>query len=148
MCHKASSRGLPPFLKQLLIVPVTDNTASPATNATYKSFEFTAALPAEKMLWYRRHYLPSEVDWTNPEASPLLYRGDWEHQPQALVIVGELDVLRAEGEQYAEKLRNAGVEVEWHVMEGMPHPFLAMDGVLMAGRTAITYMCNALKAVF
>ncbi|KIW46633.1 uncharacterized protein PV06_02293 [Exophiala oligosperma] len=147
MTHKALSR---PDLKinfttQLLIVPVTDNTASVESNPTYKSNEFTAALPAEKMLWYRRHYLPHEKDWTNPEASPLLYPAEnFAKLPPAEVLVGELDVLKFEGEDYARKLREAGVPANVHVMQGMPHPFLAMDAVLEAGRTAITILCESL----
>lgn len=62
--------------------------------------------------------------------------------------MGELDVLRQEGECYAGKLRDAGVSVELKVMKGMPHPFLAMDGVLTAGKLAINYMCDALNSVF
>jgi acetyl esterase/lipase len=149
MCHRAAALPSPIVFKvQLLIVPVTDNTASPATNATYKSAEFTAALPAEKMLWYRKHYLPDEKTWSWPEASPLFYEAGWESQPKALVLVGELDVLRQEGEDYAAKLEKAGVKVDLKVMKGMPHPFLAMDGKLTAGKNAITYMCEALKAAF
>lgn len=148
MSHKAVARGLPKFAKQILIVPVMDNTASPENNETYKSCEFTAALPAVKMLWYRRHYLPNEADWAKPEASPLYYDDDWSKQPPALILVGELDVLRSEGEQYARKLEDAGVEVDLRVMSGMPHPFLAMDGTLTQGKNAITYMVKALKNAF
>jgi acetyl esterase/lipase len=148
MCHKSAALPKPlPILTQLLIVPVTDNTASTETNGTYKCNEFTAALPAEKMLWYRRHYLPDESDWKNPEASPLFYASGWEKQPKALILVGELDVLREEGEQYGKKLKEAGVEVQLEVMLGMPHPFLAMDGTLTAGKQAITFMVEALKSV-
>lgn len=148
MTHKALSRDIK-FALQLLIVPVTDNTATVATNSTYKDCEFTAALPAEKMLWYRRHYLPNEKDWADPEASPLLYPAEnFAKLPQAVVIVGELDVLRSEGEQYAEKLKVAGVKQEVHVMGGMPHPFLAMDEVLEAGKRAITILCDSCTAVF
>lgn len=146
MCHKSASLPKPlPILTQLLIVPVTDNTASTSTNKTYLSNKFTAALPAEKMLWYRRHYLPNEEDWANPEASPLFYTGGWEKQPKALILVGELDVLRDEGEQYGKKLEEVGVQVHLEIMKGMPHPFLAMDGTLTAGKQAITYMVEALK---
>jgi len=150
MCHKAlaSPSLVPSFSVQLLIVPVTDNTASTATTLSWKENEFSPALPAEKMLWYRRHYLPDEKSWGEPEASPLLYEGGWESQPRALVVVGELDVLRSEGEAYAEKLRKGGVEVDLKVMKGMPHPFLAMDGVLQQGRDTITYMVEALKRAF
>jgi triacylglycerol lipase len=62
-----------------------------------------------------------------------------------LVVVGELDVLRSEGKQYAEKLRKGGVEVDLKIMKGSPHPFLAMDGVLQQGRDTITFMVEALK---
>ncbi|KAJ5950090.1 hypothetical protein N7454_001674 [Penicillium verhagenii] len=133
------------FKSQVLSVPVTDNTAMVASNRTYASYEHTAALPAEKMLWYRKHYLPEEKDWAHPEASPLFYQGDWSQLPPALILVAELDVLRAEGEQYGEKLRAAGVAVDIQVMAGMPHPFLAMDGVLKEGKRAITLMCDTLR---
>tara|TARA_R110002060_G_scaffold20313_7_gene27666 strand:- start:2001 stop:2390 length:390 start_codon:yes stop_codon:yes gene_type:complete len=97
---------------------------------------------------YRKHYLPNPKTWSEPEASPLLYPSGWETQPKALVVVGELDVLRSEGEAYAEKLTKAGVSVDLKVMKGMPHPFLAMDGVLQQGRDTITYMVEALKEAF
>jgi triacylglycerol lipase len=103
------------------------------------------------MLWFRNHYLPRREDWANPEASPLLYPADsptWKQLPRAVVIVGELDVLREEGEQYAAKLKNAGVKTELHVMKRQGHPFLAMDGVLEAGRQAITFMVEGCKLAF
>lgn len=136
------------FRAQLLSVPVMDNTATVANNESYRRYEHTPALPAAKMIWYRDHYLPNEADRTNPEASPLFYEDDWSQLPPALVMVGELDVLRTEGEQYAAKLRKAGVEVDLQVMKGMPHPFLAMDGVLTEGKRSITLMCDMLKRVF
>jgi acetyl esterase/lipase len=150
MCHKARSSPsiVPKFLVQLLVVPVMDNTALPGTNVSYEENEFTAALPAEKMLWYRNHYLPDPKTWSEPEASPLLYKDGWKEQPRALVVVGELDVLRSEGELYAEKLRKAGVEVDLKIMKGMPHPFLAMDGVLQQGRDTITFMIEKLQEAF
>lgn len=150
MTHKSLSRPelSIKFHAQVLIVPVTDNTATIANNWSWKEFQHTPALPAPKMMWYRKHYLPNEADWCNPEASPLLYEDDWSKLPPATVIVGELDVLRAEGEQYAEKLKKADVPVELHVMQGMPHPFLAMDAVLEAGKKAITLVCEAAERSF
>lgn len=150
MCHKAvgATSAVPKFRAQLLIVPVTDNTADTSNNATYRENEFVPALPAAKMLWYRNHYLPDRALWTDPEASPLLYEDGWAEQPRALVIMGGLDVLRAEGEAYAEKLRKAGVQVEVKIWEGMPHPFMAMDGALQQGRDTITLMVETLKSAF
>jgi len=152
MCHKVIASSFPSlvphFLAQLLIVPVTDNTASVSSTPSWAENEFVPALPAAKMLWYRRHYLPDEKSWTEPEASPLLYTGDWSKQPRALVVVGELDILRTEGEMYAEKLSEAGVRVDLKVMKGMPHPFLAMDEAVPQGRDTITLMVETLKDAF
>ncbi|KAL4886318.1 Alpha/Beta hydrolase protein [Aspergillus karnatakaensis] len=149
MTQKALTLSPPvKFLAQLLSVPVMDNTAWVTNNDSYRSYEFAPALPALKMLWYRKHYLPNEQDWSHPEASPLFYTGDWSALPRALIMVGALDVLRKEGEQYGEKLEQAGVEVDLQVMKGMPHPFLAMDGVLSEGKRSITLMCDLLKEVF
>ena len=83
--------------------------------------------------------------WADPEASPLFYPDGWKLQPKALVVVGEFDVLRTEGELYAAKLEIIGVAVNLQVKKGMPHPFLASHGVLQAGRDAITFMVEALK---
>lgn len=134
---------------QLLVVPVLDNTATPSSNPTWKSLEFTASLPAKKMLWYRQHYLPNQADWPHREASPLLASDDiFKLLPRARIIVGELDVLKHEGNEYASKLTANGVAAEVTTMEGMPHPFLAMDAVLEAGKRAITIICDDLARVF
>ncbi|KAJ6093592.1 hypothetical protein N7486_008881 [Penicillium sp. IBT 16267x] len=145
MTHKALT--LSPHSASPLI-PVTDNTATVENNESYRRYEHTPALPSLKMIWYRDHYLPNEADCRNPEASPLFYADDWSRLPPALVMVGELDVLRTEGEQYADKLQKAGVAVDLQVMKGMPHPFLAMDGVLSEGKRCITLMCDALQKAF
>ncbi|KAI6356034.1 hypothetical protein MCOR25_007988 [Pyricularia grisea] len=146
MCQRAAvDPNLPPFRLQLLSVPVADNTATPETTASWRENEHTPALPAPKMMWYRRHYLPNQSDWSNPEASPLLWEGDWSRLPRAVIVCGELDVLRDEGVSFGDKLKKAGVRADVHVLEGQPHPFLAMDGVLEDGRRAITYFCEALK---
>lgn len=148
MTQKCVALGDPTFISQFLIVPVMDNTATTETSKVWKELEFTAALPAAKMMWYRKHYLPDEKDWGHVEASPLLWQGDWSKLPPALIVMGEMDVLRGEGEEYAAKLNGAGVSTDVRVHKGLPHPFLAMDGVLQAGRDAITSICDTLNAAF
>ncbi|KAL4875174.1 Alpha/Beta hydrolase protein [Aspergillus karnatakaensis] len=147
--HGAFEKTGTKFSYQILVVPVTDNTASVGSSATYKSYEHTAALPAEKMFWYRRHYLPNEADWLKPEASPLLASDEtFAKLPPALVVVAGLDVLRWEGEEYARKLNEAGVEAQVRVVEGVPHPFIVMDAVLQKGREGVSLLCERLAATF
>ncbi|TAQ86980.1 hypothetical protein B7494_g4683 [Chlorociboria aeruginascens] len=142
---------------ELLIVPVTDNTLLPSSNLTHSWTinQYTPALPAAKMLWYRSHYLPSPSTHASPLASPLLFPShpsssplSWAHLPNALIVVGELDVLRDEGIDYGKKLEEAGREVDTRIMKGMPHPFLAMDGVLRQGKETIDGMVGALRRCF
>ena len=134
---------------QVLVVPVTDNTATPVSSPSWEAYEFTAHLPAKKMLWYRRYYLPNPADESHREASPLLATDEvLKLLPRTYIIVAELDVLRHDGEEYARRLVANGVSTEVVVAEGMPHPFLAMDAVLEAGRTAITNMCDELSRAF
>ena len=137
------------FKVQLLVVPATDNTATPANNPTWRQYEYTAALPALKMQWYRNHYLPEPDRRSEPEASPLFFAAKNFHKlPPAVVLVGEVDMLRHEGEQYAKKLEDAGVPVRLELMKGMPHPFLAMDAVLDEGQRAISILCESLVQAF
>ena len=147
---------------QVLTVPVTDNTATVDTNKTWKSAEFTPALSAVKMMWYRNHYLPDPKTWSDTEASPLLFPAEkFAELPPAQILVGELDVLRHEGEEFARKLSEAGVRADVEVMQGMPHrksadsfhfswvltcaAFMAMDAVLDEGKRAIDIMCDSLN---
>jgi acetyl esterase/lipase len=153
IAQKAAKRKLPgvTLRSQVLVVPPTDNTATPSSSpeSSWKRMEYTAHLPAKKMLWYRRHYLPNQADWSHPEASPLLASDEVFRQlPPACIIVAELDCLRSDGEEYARRLEENGVKTVLTVMGGVPHPFLAMDAVLEAGKTGITEMCEALIGAF
>ncbi|MEV5000063.1 alpha/beta hydrolase [Nocardioides sp. LML1-1-1.1] len=76
----------------------------------------------------RRVYFPDPATRTEPAASPLL-APDLRGLPRALVMTGEHDTLRPDGDRYAERLRAAGVEV-WHdVTPGVDHYFLTEDPV-------------------
>ncbi|KDR66461.1 hypothetical protein GALMADRAFT_162062 [Galerina marginata CBS 339.88] len=132
---------------QLLIVPVTDNTASVETS--WAENELTPWLSPGRMLWFRRNYLPNEEDWAKWDSSPLFAPDNLIAKlPKAWISVCELDILRDEGIQYGEKMRKAGVEVEIEVYKGAPHPIMAMDGALTIGRKLVDDAVAALKAAF
>ncbi|KAH8659993.1 Alpha/Beta hydrolase protein [Xylariales sp. PMI_506] len=120
-------------------LPVTDNTATVESNALYKIYEQPRTLPVDKMLWYRRHYLPNEADWSNPEASPLLVSDPtiFSKLPPAL-----------EGQAYGQRLQQAGVEAEIKVIDGVPHPFMVMDAVLHKAHDTANLICNRIAEVF
>ncbi|KAI0348587.1 hypothetical protein BDW22DRAFT_1319280 [Trametopsis cervina] len=151
--HKAALANPPiPLAFQLLIVPVTDNTASP-TNTRYPSWQEcanTVSLVPEKMLWYKANYSPNETDWTKWDNSPIFAPEEtFTKAPPAWVCVAELDILRDEGLAYAEKLKQAGVPVEAKIYKGSPHPIMAMDGaVLEVGKQLVSDAAEALANAF
>ena len=88
-------------------------------------------LGALDMLWFRDLYLPNEADRAHPDASPLLREGDeiFKGMAPAWVGVAELGVLRSEGEMYAEKMKENGVDVTLRVFKGATHATIAADRV-------------------
>jgi len=92
------------------------------------------------MKWFWNQYTTSEEQRNEITASPL--RASLEQLsglPPALVITGEADVLRDEGEAYAAKLRKAGVGVTAVRYEGIIHDFVMLNALRQtrAARAAI-----------
>ncbi|KAL0951239.1 hypothetical protein HGRIS_007957 [Hohenbuehelia grisea] len=122
-----------PLVFQLLIVPVTDNTASESGHPYHSWLENadTPWLNTGRMLWFRNHYLPNPEDRTKWDNSPIFAPDALlEKVPSAWIGVTELDILRDEGLAYGEKLRLNGVQVVAKVYRAAPHPIMALDGKL------------------
>ena len=76
-------------------------------------------------------YLAGDEDVSDPRISPLL--GDPTGVAPAYVVTAGFDPLLDEGEAYADLMREAGVDVEYHCEEELIHAFVNMAGV---GRSA------------
>lgn len=141
------SKKLPPLKFQLLVVPVTDNTATTDTNISWRQNEFTPQLPAEKMLWYRYLYLPrGQDDYKNPEASPIFYSDAITASvPPCYVAACELDILRSEAEAYAEKLKKNGVATTINIYPRVGHTAMVMNAVLDQGKDLVKDTIMAIK---
>ena len=70
--------------------------------------------------------------------------------PSALIIVDECDVLRDEGEAYARKLIEAGVDVTATRYLGITHDFVMLNAITdtPAARGAIAQANDALRQAF
>ncbi|MEU6539689.1 alpha/beta hydrolase [Streptomyces sp. NPDC047000] len=134
----------PAITAQLLVYPNTDHRSdTPSLRENTDPYLFNATSVA----WYWNHYLATEEDGLNPLASPLR-AADHSGLPPALVITAEYDPIRDQGEEYAHRLRAAGVPVELTRYEGMAHGFFAMAGTLPAGRRAVEQAAAFLRRAF
>ncbi|GGQ90452.1 alpha/beta hydrolase fold domain-containing protein, partial [Streptomyces flaveolus] len=82
------------------------------------------------MQWFWDQYTTDEAERAQITASPL--RATTEQLtglPPALVITAEADVLRDEGEAYANKLREAGVPVTAVRYQGIIHDFVMLNAL-------------------
>ena len=86
----------------------------------------------------------AESDLRSPLLSPL-WAKDLSGLPPAFILSAEYDSLRDEAEEYARKLRGAGVEVTLKRYDGAIHGFLQMAGVLSLGRRALDEVSNDIR---
>ena len=113
------------FVHQSMYYPVTD---AAMDTGSYEQFAEGYFLTAKMMAWFWDAYEPDVERRLEPFASPL--RASDEQLaglPPALVIVGEADVLRDEGEAYAARLRAAGTAVTTVRYDGITHDFMMLN---------------------
>lgn len=130
----ARDKGWPNLKFQMLVYPVTN--LSSFDTISYRLYQDGYLLTKSDMEWYKDNYLRNDEDGHNPHASPLLL-SNFGGLPSTLIITAEFDVLRTEGERYAEMLRQSGVKVKCLCYNGMTHGFWLMDGVLDQARDAV-----------
>jgi acetyl esterase/lipase len=140
----ARDRGGPALKFQLLIYPVTDFTEH--VTQSERDYGHGHFLDTELMDWFADQYFANETDRHLPYGSPSK-ASDLRGLPAAMVITGECDPLRDQGEAYAEQLRHAGVSVLVKRYDGMIHPFLSLAGIIDAGRAAISDSATAVRQV-
>ncbi len=123
----AKYRNGPKIHKQLLYYPVTNACFD---TESYAQFAVGYYLYRAGMMWFWDQYTTSERDRNEITASPL--RATTEQLrglPDAMVINGEADVLRDEGEAYARKLREADVDVTTIRFNGIIHDFVMLNSL-------------------
>lgn len=144
VAQKVRDQGGPRLALQLMIYPVTDFTFDRPSIHDYGKGYF---LTNEDMNWFSNYYLNSDADKKNPLASPML-TANLSGLPAALVITGEYDLLRDEGEAYGKRLKEAGVPVTISRYDGMIHGFLSLEPLSDKGKQAIEECAQALRAAF
>ena len=143
LCVKRQQEELSMPKAQLLIYPVTDLTLQhPSMDEMAEDFFLTKA----SMEFFRDQYLENEELVKDPLVSPL-YADNLSNHPPAVVVTAGFDPLRDEGDQYAQALRQANVEIYHRAHDSYIHGFVNMmlvDGV----DYALKRICDDFKKIF
>lgn len=143
VCQMLREKGEGQPLHQLLIYPVTQTGYD-----TPSMHEQADAKPLNKkiMVWFWDKYLNGEQDKQNPHVGPL--QADLKDLAPATIITAELDPLCSDGEIYADKLREAGVDVEHQQFKGVTHEFFGLKALVSEAMDANELAAKRLKEAF
>jgi acetyl esterase len=137
----ARDAGVPLPAFQLLVYPGTDlNRTAPSHGTFAEGFLLTRSM----LDFFVANYLTDAAEKNDPRASPLLAE-DLSGLPPACVAVAGFDPLRDEGEQYADALIEAGVDVEVRSYDDLIHGFWTMGGLLDRALEAIEELADVLR---
>ncbi len=143
VCLMARDQGVQLPVHQLLVYPVTDSrtdTASYLENANAKP------LSKPLMEWFFK-YAAEPADATNPKLAALR-TPNFAGLPPATIITAQIDPLRSEGEAYGQKLKAAGVPVEYRNYDGVTQEFFGMGAVLPKAKAAVKFGAEQLRHAF
>jgi acetyl esterase len=144
VCQLARAEGTTLPVLQLLLYPATNFAADTRSKTLFADGFF---LTKKDMDWFRDNYLlGSSLDVSDPRISPLL-ADDLSGLPPAMVLTGGFDPLRDEGNQYAEALAAAGVEVDHRQFGQLVHAFANFFPLGGASATGTAEMVAALRAL-
>ena len=135
----------PEILFQLLLYPVTNAVFE---TDSYHQFANGPWLTKKAMRWFWDQYAADKEKRKEIYASPLLAsKAELANLPPALIITGENDVLRDEGEAYARKLNEAGVKTAGVRINGTIHDFLMLNALTdtAPSQTGLMIAVSALK---
>lgn len=125
---------------QILICPITD---SDFDSLSYTDPANQSPVDRDTMISYWEDYAPDTRARSHPDASPLqtvFLSG----LPAAVILTAEHDVLRDDGELYATRLVQAGVEVDHRRFTGQPHGFFSQADGSPGSRDGLDYVADAI----
>lgn len=120
-------QGGPRIDSQLLYYPVTDACFD---TPSYRRFACGFYLYRVEMMWFWRQYISCEADLTRMTAAPLrIPLRCLRDFPKTLIVNGQADVLRSEGEAFGERLLRAGVDLTALQVQGTIHDFVMLNAL-------------------
>jgi acetyl esterase/lipase len=133
----------PDIAGQVLIYPAIDFAM---THPSHREPETSILLTHSVIRWFRDHYLNGTADVHDWRASPAR-ASTLIGLPPAYVLTAGADPLRDEGDEYARRLKEAGVAVTHRTFPGQFHGFFTMGKLLQQANVAAGEIGVWLKAL-
>jgi acetyl esterase len=133
----------PGIAGQVLIYPAVDFAM---THGSHSEAETSVLLTHSVIRWFRDHYLNGTADTHDWRASPARAQ-NLAGLPPAYVLTAGADPLRDEGDEYAARLKQAGVAVTYKHFPGQFHGFFTMGKLLHQANVAVGEIGAWLKAL-
>lgn len=131
VCLLAKSKSIRQPVHQLLVYPVTDNRFD---TDSYQEHSEAKPLNRAMMRWFWKNYLQGQA--ANEICCPLRST-DLAGVAPATVITAEIDPLRSEGEQFADRLRAYDVPVHSRMFKGVTHEFFGLGAIVPEAKEAV-----------
>ncbi len=141
VCVSMREAGGPHPAMQLLVYPATEAIEPRRSRGLFAEGFILSQLDIDHC---ERAYLPDKEMGYDPRAS-ILRTPDLSSLPPAYVATAGFDALRDEGEEYAERMRAAGVRVALRRHPRLIHTFANLTAVSRSSREAMLEAAGALR---
>ena len=128
---------------EVLVYPVANNDMS---NESYTKYANAKPLNKAMMGWFVKNALGSPDKAADPRIS--LVKANLTGMPPTLIIGAEIDPLQSEGKLLSSKLKDAKVETDYELYNGVTHEFFGMAAVVPQAKDAQALAVKKLKSAF
>lgn len=130
-------------VRQVLVYPVAN---SDMNDESYQKYANAKPLGKPLIQWMVKNYLADTAQAKDPRIS--LVNANLKGLPPTTIIGAELDLLQTEGKLLSDKLKDAGVDVDYKLYNGVTHEFFGMATVLQDAKDAQALAASDLKSAF
>jgi acetyl esterase len=138
--HARDNKG-PAIAGQVLIYPSVD---AAGTHASHSDPETSVLLTHAMVKYFFGHYVDGTDGLTDWRTSPGRVK-NLSGLPEAFVITARADPLHDEGEEFAQRLRDAGVKVTYRTYPGQFHGFMTMGRLIPEANQLVSEIAAWLK---
>ena len=140
----ARDQHLPMPVHELLVYPVV---GTDLMTASYNETVNAIPLNRAAIRWYVAHFITSPTDLLDRRLNVIggaMLTG----LPPTTIVSAQIDPLRTEGEEFAQKLQASGVDVQQKTFPSVTHEFFGMGTVVAQAKMAETFAIGRLNTSF